>query len=1261
MKLLSYFSITAFLLLTSSHCRRANVYYVKEPDGTGCPTNTTCHELAFYTNQSDLYFTNDTIIYFLEGTHVLEENELVIIRETSNLTLQGIGNMEEGSHETVMESPSVVSCANNVGGILILNGSGIEIKNLTIKDCGANLPNETVHELTNIGDALNKYDWSAYTMALVLFRTLDVKIEHVSIQNSTGYGLFAINAFNTRVWHSSFAYNNLVNFNNCESSQCIGGNALFVYTIMISECDEMPAVYQLDITNSNFSFGFDNSSFSLISASGLAVYMEQIDAFGINVLIDSVVLYGNSGINSCNFRYVITTSVVYHFLSIRNTLSIYANEINTMNSDQRIIGGSGFKIFLGIYTKNNDKRCSNNSLLIPPKTTVSITNIRSLHNKGTYGTGLFVYCDHPAEGHNIVINSSQFNNNSGFAGAGLFLAQGNGQTYEFILIDTTVTNSRQFHPSSDDGPESINSVILVRRVLNVRFMNLHVINNTMTGLVLLNARAFFKGNHTVFINNSAQNGGGLKAYGDSTMVLENPVEIKFINNTAVERGGAIYVNVVPFVKTPCFYQPHDPTLNKNAFFDVGFVGNTAGRAGTVLYGVNVESCYLSYPSMFDNGIKKSVQGVAAFDSIFDYETQEGISLVSSEPEAICFCFDQVPNCSVNFLNYSLLPGETQTVSIVTVGVRYGSSPGVVTLEERVVSTGNILHTSLESTDMQCTNITFMAEPDETLTVPSERIINLFIHDTEFLVRNIYFDIKPCPPGFELSYETWTCDCSTQIVNLNRNVTCHAQSNTIAHEGQIWIGYENSTECLLTSDKCTADYCATRSVNFTLQNQDKQCALDRSGILCGQCAEGLSLMLGSNKCGDCNNSYISLIIPFALAGIALVVFLICLNLTVSVGTINGLIFYANIIKINESSFFPNGPVPILSQFISWLNLDLGISICFSKELDAYSKTWLQFVFPFYLWIVMIVIIILSHYFFRISKLMGRQAVPVLATLLLLSFTKLFRTCILALQVAYITCGDSTLSVWAIDANVKYWSTKHLPLVIFALVVFVFLMIPYTLLLLFSPLLERYFSRFKCCKSWIKFKPLFDAYNGPYKDKYRFWTGLLLLIRLVLVVVSTNSSNHVYTSLTIIIISTIILSVIALSSGLYQHRCLDVLECWFLFNIITIAAANIDNNVIVQLSISLSLVVFFGILVYHTLVRLKLIEVLQAKFKEIRARKLDHQPIPQTTVFTNKSPNVQTITIGLDGGGGYLEDSVVVQNKRETLLRDFNSNHYALMDD
>ena len=37
--------------------------------------------------------------------------------------------------------------------------------------------------------------------------------------------------------------------------------------------------------------------------------------------------------------------------------------------------------------------------------------------------------------------------------------------------------------------------------------------------------------------------------------------------------------------------------------------------------------------------------------------------------------------------------------------------------------------------------------------------------------------------------------------------------------------------------------------------------------------------------------------------------------------------ANVVKIYEPIFFPSGSIQILSQFISWLNLDLGIKTCF----------------------------------------------------------------------------------------------------------------------------------------------------------------------------------------------------------------------------------------------------------------------------------------------------------------------------------------------
>ena len=179
--------------------------------------------------------------------------------------------------------------------------------------------------------------------------------------------------------------------------------------------------------------------------------------------------------------------------------------------------------------------------------------------------------------------------------------------------------------------------------------------------------------------------------------------------------------------------------------------------------------------------------------------------------------------------------------------------------------------------------------------------------------------------------------------------------------------------------------------------DQQCNDNHAGILCGACSNNFSYVLGTSKCKQCTKPWIASIIPLvAVAGIALVVGLMFLNLTVTVGTINGLIFYANIVRANNSLFFLQSiSKSILSMFIAWLNLDLGIEMmCFYNGLDAYSKTWFQFLFPLYIWFILSAIIVVSHYSSHISRLVGNNAVQVLATLFLLSHAKLLRIIITA---------------------------------------------------------------------------------------------------------------------------------------------------------------------------------------------------------------------------------------------------------------------------
>ena len=67
---------------------------------------------------------------------------------------------------------------------------------------------------------------------------------------------------------------------------------------------------------------------------------------------------------------------------------------------------------------------------------------------------------------------------------------------------------------------------------------------------------------------------------------------------------------------------------------------------------------------------------------------------------------------------------------------------------------------------------------------------------------------------------------------------------------------------------------------------------------------------------------TLLLFFAAAGFLLVLFISILNLTVTQGMINGLIFYANIVWTYQSILFPNQIPSILIVFKTF-NLDFGI--------------------------------------------------------------------------------------------------------------------------------------------------------------------------------------------------------------------------------------------------------------------------------------------------------------------------------------------------
>ena len=163
-------------------------------------------------------------------------------------------------------------------------------------------------------------------------------------------------------------------------------------------------------------------------------------------------------------------------------------------------------------------------------------------------------------------------------------------------------------------------------------------------------------------------------------------------------------------------------------------------------------------------------------------------------------------------------------------------------------------------------------------------------------------------------------------------------------------------------------------------------------------------------------------------------------------------------------------------------------------------WLQLAFPFYLIFIATLLIITSRYSITVQRLTARRALPVLATLFLLSYTKILRTVSSVLfsysTITHLPSKHSTV-VWSVDANVPLFGIRLTILFIVCLILFLVL-IPFNMILLFTNPLSRF-------QFISKFKPLLDAYQGPYKIRFYYWTGLQLLIRAVFFGISAPDKN------------------------------------------------------------------------------------------------------------------------------------------------------------
>ena len=212
-----------------------------------------------------------------------------------------------------------------------------------------------------------------------------------------------------------------------------------------------------------------------------------------------------------------------------------------------------------------------------------------------------------------------------------------------------------------------------------------------------------------------------------------------------------------------------------------------------------------------------------------------------------------------------------------------------------------------------------------------------------------------------------------------------------------------------------------------------------------------------------------------------ILLVLCNLTVAKGTINGLIFYANIVQFNHAVFFPapvEGYTYFLSVFIAWINLDFGIETCFFDGMNALWNTGLQLAFPASIILVIILFCYVASKSSRVSRMVGYfNGTAVIATLLLLSYSKAIVTVVASLAVVRV---DGTL-VWWLDGNVDSSSVGWALLILLMCLLFLTVILPFTVTLVFMQAFQRLSHR--RIVRWMKLnrlQPWYDVFANPTRQ-------------------------------------------------------------------------------------------------------------------------------------------------------------------------------------
>jgi len=867
---------------------------------------------------------------------------------------------------------------------------------------------------------------------------------------------------------------------------------------------------------------FANNSASTTSSSAAAFHLATNDNSTYIVFIQ----YCNF-INNNNGAVRIFTSESRMSLHL-----VIFDEVLVMGSQiiSSPIGGGAVSVFLNGLMNN----------------TFIITNVTFLSNNYMGVAGGALYIKTANTYNNVSITNSLFQQNTANGeGAALFIMDGNnGLKYQtYINIQSNFI-----------GNSGSNSVVYI--MAGSTLTQIHVsdksrfCNNTGTAIHLLSS-TIRVGDNVIFCNNSANNGGALYLEGGTQFSFDNErsnVWVKFLNNSAAQYGGAIYVDL----GSNCgviFY-------SRSSYFNLScsFANNIAGISGSSMY-FNVHRHCIINPDY------SNTNSIINLPYHFKYDEPFPKALVSS-PHSLMLYFAEDDGVQTGnntyFAKHNILGHQISFNGSVFDYFNHSAAPTQfdvqchhnckdLELADSRVLVDNVTTISIILTGTQITS------KSKNITLILTSVLETF---NERISVSVIVELVPCSPGYFYERSCKCCEC----YHHQDIVECVDDYNEMKRG--YWFGtVKNKT----TVSLCPNQYCEYRKRRketrpgycIMPQELDDQCKLHRTGVACGDCSSGYTLAYDSPDCishHQCSPLTTSLVVVLTIlywiAIIVIVFGVMNFRCRISSGYVYGILYYYSIVDIllGNNPYITGGVfqlVAILSSFAK-LSPQLFGKLCFVKGLSRIDQQFIHYSHAVAISLFLVIIIIVARHRPKVAYYVSHCIIHVICLLLLLAYTSLASTSLQLLK-PLTFAGIDEVYVY-LSPSYKYFEGRHAFYGVVAALCGLIVVIGMPLLLLIQPFINPRVS-------FIKIMPILDQFQSCYKDKYRYFASYYLICRLVIILIVFVGGSNYYTMLYCLQTACIVFSMIHIWIQPYKDGILNGLDGVILLTLTLVVNLNL----------------------------------------------------------------------------------------------------------